>query len=191
VVARAAGAADRAVSIAVERRYGVISTLTGWRTLCAARRAAGRPRRGGCRHRAFLDHVEAEPKLPALVMFPLIACDGPFAAALARVLARMAEQRKASAITRARCWRRARIGRLSGTCAQEAEGARRQRRRLDDAAPPRAFVASDAEAPRIHGRSKPPAGKAARRRAMQVRHARLHAGPYWASRPSATRASTA
>ncbi len=37
---------------------------------------------------AFLDHVEAVPKLPKLVMLPLIARDGPFAAALARVLAR-------------------------------------------------------------------------------------------------------
>ena len=40
------------------------------------------------RSAAFLDHVEASRELPKLVMLPLIARDGPFAAALARVLAR-------------------------------------------------------------------------------------------------------
>jgi CelD/BcsL family acetyltransferase involved in cellulose biosynthesis len=73
----------------IERRYGVMTTLTGWTHPYAplgvplvdrdeADAAIG----------AFLNHVEAEPKLPKLVMLPLIARDGAFAAALARVLAR-------------------------------------------------------------------------------------------------------
>jgi CelD/BcsL family acetyltransferase involved in cellulose biosynthesis len=73
----------------IERRYGVMAALTGWTHPYApfgvplidrdeAEAAIG----------AFLDHVEAEAKLPKLVMLPLIARDGAFAASLARVLAR-------------------------------------------------------------------------------------------------------
>src|SRR5439155_25275059 len=63
----------------VERRYGVMATLTGWTHPYApfgvplvdrdeAEAAIG----------AFLDHVEAEPGLPKLVMLRLIARDGAF-----------------------------------------------------------------------------------------------------------------
>ena len=73
----------------IERRYGVISALTGWTHPYApfgvplidrdeAEAAIG----------AFLDHVEADATLPKLVLLPLVARDGAFAAALARVLAR-------------------------------------------------------------------------------------------------------
>src|SRR5205807_382008 len=58
----------------IERRYGVLATLTGWTHPYApfgvplvdrdeADAAIG----------AFLDHVEAEPRLPKLVLLPLIA----------------------------------------------------------------------------------------------------------------------
>jgi CelD/BcsL family acetyltransferase involved in cellulose biosynthesis len=73
----------------VERRFGVISTLTGWTHPYAP---LGVPlidrNEADAAVGAFLDHVEADAKLPKLVMLPLIARDGPFAAALARVLAR-------------------------------------------------------------------------------------------------------
>ena len=73
----------------IERRYSVMAALTGWTHPYAplgvplvdrdeAEAAIG----------AFLDHVERETRLPKLVMLPLIARDGPVAAALARVLAR-------------------------------------------------------------------------------------------------------
>src|SRR6185503_1822069 len=72
-----------------ERRYGAMATLTGWTHPYApfgvplidrdeADTAIG----------VFLDHVETSETLAKLVMLPLIARDGPFAAALARVLAR-------------------------------------------------------------------------------------------------------
>ena len=72
-----------------ERRYGALATLTGWTHPYApfgvplidrdeADTAIG----------VFLDHVETSETLPKLVMLPLIARDGPFAAALARGLAR-------------------------------------------------------------------------------------------------------
>lgn len=72
----------------IERRYGVMATLTGWTHPFAplgvplidrdeADAAVG----------ALLDHVEGDPKLPKLVMLPLIARDGVFAQALARALA--------------------------------------------------------------------------------------------------------
>src|SRR5205085_2668346 len=73
----------------VERRYGVIATLTGWTHPYAP---FGVPlvdrEEPDAAIGVFLDHVEAEPRLPKLVMLPLIARDGPFAAALVGVLAR-------------------------------------------------------------------------------------------------------
>jgi len=73
----------------IERRHGLMTTLTGWTHPYApfgvplvdrdeAEAAVG----------AFFDHVEADAKLPKLMMLPLIAREGPFAAVLARVLAR-------------------------------------------------------------------------------------------------------
>ena len=73
----------------VERRYGVIGTLTGWTHPYAplgvplvdrdeAQTAIG----------ALLDHVETEPALPKLVMLPLVTRNGAFAETLERVLAR-------------------------------------------------------------------------------------------------------
>jgi CelD/BcsL family acetyltransferase involved in cellulose biosynthesis len=121
----------------VERRYGVISTLTGWTHPYAplgvplvdrdeADAAIG----------AFLDHVEAEPKLPGLVMLPLIARDGPFAAALARVLARHGGKSKsfgdhARALLAPGADRAGYLGHVSHKKLKEL---RRQRRRLEDSA---------------------------------------------------------
>jgi CelD/BcsL family acetyltransferase involved in cellulose biosynthesis len=75
--------------VRIERRYGVMATLTGWTHPYApfgvplvdreeAEGATG----------AFLDHVETAANLPKLVMLPLIARDGAFATSLTRVLAR-------------------------------------------------------------------------------------------------------
>jgi len=119
----------------VERRYGVISTLTGWTHPYAplgvplvdrdeADAAIG----------AFLDHVEAEPKLPGLVMLPLIARDGPFATALARVLARHGGQSEgfgghARALLAPGADRAGYLGHVSHKKLKELG---RQRRRLDE-----------------------------------------------------------
>jgi len=117
-----------------ERRYGVLATLTGWTHPYApygvplvdrddAEAAIG----------AFLDHVEGEPNLPPLIMLPLIARDGEFAAALTRVLARrggasapFAEHARALLAPRDRAHY---LDRIAGKKLKEL---RRQRRRLED-----------------------------------------------------------
>jgi CelD/BcsL family acetyltransferase involved in cellulose biosynthesis len=118
----------------VERRYGVLATLTGWTHPYAplgvplvdrdeAEAALG----------AFLDHVEADERLPKLVMLPLIARDGAFAAALSRVLARRGG---ASAHfgehARALLAPRDRESHLDHIAGKKLKELRRQRRRLEE-----------------------------------------------------------
>jgi CelD/BcsL family acetyltransferase involved in cellulose biosynthesis len=71
------------------RRYGVMTALTGWTHPYAP---FGVPlvdrEEADAAVTAFLDHIEADPKFPRLVMLPLIARNGPFAAVLTRVLLR-------------------------------------------------------------------------------------------------------
>lgn len=133
----------------IEPRYGVISTLTGWTHPYApfgvplvdrdeADAAIG----------AFLDHVEAEPKLPKLVMLPLVTRAGPFATALGRVLAR--HRGKAEGFgEHARALLAPagdRATYLDHIAHKKLKELRRQRRRLEDAAQVRHIVASEAEA---------------------------------------------
>jgi CelD/BcsL family acetyltransferase involved in cellulose biosynthesis len=72
----------------VERRYGIVTTLTGWTHPYAP---LGTPLVD--RHEAdaaivaFLDHVEANARLPKLILLPMVA-EGPFTAALVRVIER-------------------------------------------------------------------------------------------------------
>jgi CelD/BcsL family acetyltransferase involved in cellulose biosynthesis len=120
----------------IERRYGVLSVLTGWTHPYApfgvplvdrdeADAAIG----------AFLDHVEADAKLPKLVLLRLIAREGAFAAALARVLAR----RGGAAANfgdhaRALLAPRDRANYLDHIAGKKLKELRRQRRRLEDSA---------------------------------------------------------
>jgi hypothetical protein len=71
------------------RRYGVMTALAGWTHPYAP---FGVPlvdrEEADAAITAFLDHIEADPKFPRLVLLPLIARDGPFAAVLTRVLLR-------------------------------------------------------------------------------------------------------
>jgi CelD/BcsL family acetyltransferase involved in cellulose biosynthesis len=73
----------------VARRYGVMTALTGWTHPYAP---LGVPlvdrEEADAAVTAFLDHIEADPKFPRLVMLPLITRNGPFAAVLTRVLLR-------------------------------------------------------------------------------------------------------
>ena len=152
----------------VERRYGMMGTLTGWTHPYApfgvplvdreeAEAAIG----------AFLDHVEADTEFPKLVMLPLIARDGPFAAALARVLARRGG---ASEAFRSACPRAARAAqsakaisitsrtRSSRSCAASAAGWRTTGALVHMAAS--GPMRPPSRSP-ISWRSRPPAGKAA------------------------------
>ncbi len=73
----------------VERRYGVIATLTGWTHPYAPFGAPLVDREEAeAAIVAFLDRVEADDRLPKLVLLPFIATEGPFAAILSRVLER-------------------------------------------------------------------------------------------------------
>ena len=70
-----------------ERRYGVMGTLTGWIHPYAPFGVPLVDRdEADAAITGFLDHVEGAEKTP--VMLPLIAAEGPFAAALSRVLLR-------------------------------------------------------------------------------------------------------
>ena len=118
----------------VERRYGMMGTLTGWTHPYApfgvplvdreeAEAAIG----------AFLDHVAAERAFPKLVMLPLIARDGPFAAALARVLARRGvASANFGEHARALLAPRRRENYLDQINGKKLKELRRQRRRLED-----------------------------------------------------------
>ena len=73
----------------IERRYGVIATLTGWTHPYAPFGVPLVDRdEAEAAIVAFLDRVEADDRLPKLMMLPFIATEGPFAAILSRVLAR-------------------------------------------------------------------------------------------------------
>jgi CelD/BcsL family acetyltransferase involved in cellulose biosynthesis len=73
----------------ITRRYGMMTALAGWTHPYAP---FGVPlvdrEEADAAVTAFLDHIEADPKFPRLVMLPLIARNGPFAAVLTRVLLR-------------------------------------------------------------------------------------------------------
>jgi CelD/BcsL family acetyltransferase involved in cellulose biosynthesis len=118
----------------IERRYGVMATLTGWTHPYAP---VGVPLvdrdEADVAIGAFLDHVEAEARLPKLVVLPLITRDGPLAAALARVLARRGGA-SASFGTHARALLspRKREGYLDHITAKKLKELRRQRRRLEE-----------------------------------------------------------
>jgi CelD/BcsL family acetyltransferase involved in cellulose biosynthesis len=72
----------------VERRYGVTGTLTGWTHPYAP---LGTPlvdrMEAEAAIVAFLDHVEANTRLPNLILLPMVA-EGPFTAALVSVIER-------------------------------------------------------------------------------------------------------
>lgn len=118
----------------LERRYGVLATLTGWTHPYAplgvplvdrdeAEAAIG----------ALLDHVAADPRLPKLMLLPLIARDGAFAAALTRVLA----QHGGAAAdfgehARALLAPEKRANYLDHVAHKKLKELRRQRRRLDE-----------------------------------------------------------
>jgi CelD/BcsL family acetyltransferase involved in cellulose biosynthesis len=73
----------------IARRYGMMTALTGWTHPYAPFGVPLVDRdEADAAVTAFLDHIEANPKFPRLVMLPLIARDGPFAAMLTRVLLR-------------------------------------------------------------------------------------------------------
>jgi CelD/BcsL family acetyltransferase involved in cellulose biosynthesis len=120
----------------IERRYGVLSVLTGWTHPYApfgvplvdrdeADAAIG----------AFLDHVEAAPDLPKLVMLPLLARDRAFAGSLMRVLARHGgAAAHFGDHARALLSPRHRANYLDHIAAKKLKELRRQRRRLEDSA---------------------------------------------------------
>jgi CelD/BcsL family acetyltransferase involved in cellulose biosynthesis len=122
----------------IERRYGVIATLTGWTHPYAplgvplvdrdeADAAIG----------ALLDHVEGAPGLPKLMLLPLVPHDGLFAAALARVLARHRGRAEGFG-TQARALLAPgddRANYLDHVTHKKTKELRRQRRRLEDVAP--------------------------------------------------------
>ena len=73
----------------IERRYAVTSTLTGWTHPYAPFGAPLVDRdEVDAAVTGFLDHVEANERLPKLVMLPFVATEGAFATALAKVLLR-------------------------------------------------------------------------------------------------------
>jgi CelD/BcsL family acetyltransferase involved in cellulose biosynthesis len=118
----------------IERRYGVIGTLTGWTHPYAPLGVPLVDRdEADTTIAAFLDHVEANAALPKLVMLPLIARDGPFAAALARTLARhggaaahFGDHARALLAPQARASYLAHVGH------KKLKELRRQRRRLEE-----------------------------------------------------------
>jgi CelD/BcsL family acetyltransferase involved in cellulose biosynthesis len=82
---------------------------------------------------AILDHVEAEQRLPKLLLLPLIARDGLFAAALARVLARRGgASANFGEHARALLAPRKRENYLDHIAHKKLKELRRQRRRLED-----------------------------------------------------------
>jgi CelD/BcsL family acetyltransferase involved in cellulose biosynthesis len=73
----------------IERRYGLIATLTGWTHPYAPFGVPLVDRdEADAAITAFLDHIEANEKFPRLVLLPFVAAEGAFASVLARVLAR-------------------------------------------------------------------------------------------------------
>ena len=118
----------------IERRYGVVSTLTGWTHPYAPFGVPLIDRdEPDAAIGAFLDHVEADATLPQLILLPLIARDGPFAAALAHVLARHGgASEKFGEHARALLAPMARASYLAHVGHKKLKELRRQRRRLDE-----------------------------------------------------------
>jgi len=120
----------------IERRYGVTTALTGWTHPYAPFGVPLVDRdEAEAAIAAFLDHVEANEKLPKLVMLPLVATDGAFAAALARVLLRhggamQAFGTHARALLAPTAERRAYLD--HAVSHKKLKDLRRQRRRLQD-----------------------------------------------------------
>lgn len=133
----------------IERRYGVLGTLTGWTHPYGPFGAPLVDRdEPEAAITAFLDHVEASEKLPKLVMLPLVGRDGPFAAALRRVLARHGGA-AAEFGTHARALLAPDGDRekyLDHVAHKKLKELRRQRRRLEDSAPVTHDVARDPQA---------------------------------------------
>lgn len=118
----------------IERRYGVMATLTGWTHPYAPFGVPLVDRdEAEAATSAFLDHVDGESSLPKLVMLPLIARDGAFAVSLARVLSRRGG---ASASygehARALLAPRNRTNYLDHIAHKKLKELRRQRRRIED-----------------------------------------------------------
>ena len=119
----------------IERRYGVLATLTGWTHPYAPFGVPLiDPDEADAAVAGFLDHVETADKLPQLVLLPLIQRDGPFGTTLARVLAR----RGGAAVeygTHARALlapEGERTKYLENIAHKKLKELRRQRRRLDE-----------------------------------------------------------
>lgn len=117
-----------------ERRYGVLATLTGWTHPYAP---FGTPLidrdEADAAIGAFLDYVETDAALPQLILLPLVARDGPFAAALARVLARhRGVAQNFGDHARALLAPAARASYLAHVGHKKLKELRRQRRRLDE-----------------------------------------------------------
>jgi len=121
----------------IERRYGVMATLTGWTHPYAPLGVPLVDRdEAETAITAFLDHVESEPRLPKLIMLPLIARDGPFATALARVLARRGGASAPCGVhARALLAPRKRENYLDHVTHKKLKELRRQRRRLEESGP--------------------------------------------------------
>jgi len=118
----------------VERRYGMMGTLTGWTHPYAPFGVPLIDRdEAEAAIAAILDHVEAEQRLPKLLLLPLIARDGLFAAALARVLARRGgASANFGEHARALLAPRKRENYLDHIAHKKLKELRRQRRRLED-----------------------------------------------------------
>jgi CelD/BcsL family acetyltransferase involved in cellulose biosynthesis len=124
----------------VERRYGVMGTFTGWVHPFAP---FGVPlidrTEADAALTAFFDHVEAHPRLPKVLLLPMISREGRFAEALARVLAQrggaMAPFGEHARAMLAPADRRDTY--LDQIASKKLKELRRQRRRLADDAPVR------------------------------------------------------
>src|SRR4051812_7656755 len=118
----------------IERRYGVMATLTGWTHPYAPFGVPPVDRdEAETAIAAFLDHVEADAKLPELIVLPFVARDGAFSTALAPVLTR----RGGTCVryddhARALLAPRKRESYLDHIAAKKLKELRRQRRRLEE-----------------------------------------------------------
>ena len=130
----------------VERRYGVLATLTGWTHPYAP---FGAPLIDRAEAEAaivgFLDRVEVDDRLPKLVLLPFIATEGPLMAILGRVLDRHGGAMApfgahARALLAPRGERHAYLDRALGK--KKLKELRRQRRRLLDRGQLRTVAAS-------------------------------------------------
>ena len=133
----------------IERRYGALATLTGWTHPYAPFGAPLVDRdEADAATTAFLDHVEANDKLPRLVLLPFIAAQGAFRSVLAGVLLRHGGAMEPFG-THARALLQPddRIGYVDHALAHKKQKElRRQRRRLEDEGPIAFSVAREPDA---------------------------------------------